>query len=285
MRFVHQESTEQAAANRSALPHEASFAGHRQRLTELIAEVTPAGTGQRLCVLGAGNGYDLELPSLAERFDEIHLVDLDADALAGARLRADAVTRARLFCHAPVDLSGLLEDLPRWAELRLTPQDLMDHPRRTAQHLVHVLGSRPFDTVVSACMLSQMQLSVLRGLGERHQLFEAVRYTLNLSHMRTLLELTAPGGRALFVTDVSSEQLTALPPSLADADALELLSASSRAGRVFDFAEPHALRAQFLQDPSLVALGRISKPGAAWIWQNGPAQRFLVYALELTRVA
>src|SRR6185295_19591792 len=57
-----------------------SYTSQRQRMTELFtgAGHSPAG---RLCVLGAGNCNDLDLPALLGAYREVHLVDLDEEAL------------------------------------------------------------------------------------------------------------------------------------------------------------------------------------------------------------
>src|SRR4051812_14797742 len=83
------------------------FASHRTRQTELALQ---AGGG-RLAVLGAGNCNDLDLPALAERFREIHLVDLDREALERALGRQPPEVQQALVLHAPVDVTGALEKL------------------------------------------------------------------------------------------------------------------------------------------------------------------------------
>ena len=64
----------------------------------LLPDVShPAG---RLCVLGAGNCNDLDLRRLSERFDEIHLIDLDPAALGEAvrRQGVEGCANVRLPC-------------------------------------------------------------------------------------------------------------------------------------------------------------------------------------------
>ncbi len=56
---VAAEIDEQRASNASAVPHFDVFAGQRERLTALPLAGVAAESGPRLCVLGAGNGYDL----------------------------------------------------------------------------------------------------------------------------------------------------------------------------------------------------------------------------------
>src|SRR6188768_3878413 len=262
---------EQALANLSALPHFSSFGDHRQRLTALAAALAPASAGT-LCVLGAGNCFDLDLDLIAGRYEAVHLVDLDAGALEGAVARQQAATRERLVLHAPLDLSGLLDRIDRWSDFQVTPEELMGHADATAAALRARVGG-PFDVVLSACMLSQMQLSVLRVLTEQHRLFEAVRWTLNLTHFRSLAALTRPAGRVLFATDVSSGNLHALDALVPEVDCRALVQQLSSAGKVFDFADPKRIAALLRDDPVLRGAFQpldMLDMSDAWLWSNGP---------------
>src|ERR1700733_9307107 len=70
----------QIQLNRATEKSADRFAPHRRRGTALAlrAEGGPAA------VLGAGNGNDVDLPALASRFEQVHLVDLDGEALRRA---------------------------------------------------------------------------------------------------------------------------------------------------------------------------------------------------------
>src|SRR5690606_20932541 len=142
-----------------------------------------------------------------------------------------------------------------------------------------------FDVVVSACMLSQMQLDVVRGFGDQHRLFPVVSWTLSVAHFRSLAELTKPGGKALFATDLTEATIHPLAEHYAREEGLALVSAASRARRVFDFAEPHRLRSMLDDDPALLRAFPSWQLADAWVWQNGPATRFLVYGAVLPRVS
>src|SRR5262245_39426462 len=78
------------------------FAGHRARLTALVLE----HASRRVAIVGAGNCNDLDLEALAVRSKEIHLIDIDAEAVQRARSRQPAAVAGALCLHAPVDLSG-----------------------------------------------------------------------------------------------------------------------------------------------------------------------------------
>ena len=62
-----------------------------------------------------------------------------------------------------------------------------------------------FDTVVSACLLSQIMHGCYVALGSHPQL-DAIANALAAAHLRVLVTLARPGGRVVLVTDtVSSE--------------------------------------------------------------------------------
>jgi hypothetical protein len=275
---------EQRSSNRSALAHFDSFASHREHLTAFIAAPHRAGASGRLCVLGAGNAYDLDLPRLATQYREIHLVDIDEAALARAYDRQGAATRARIVLHAPIDLSGLFEQLDAWRQFRVTPDDLTAYPEIASNRIVERLPA-PFDVVVSACVLTQMQHALVGALSSSHRLFEALRQLLNVMHLRTLAKLLAPGGRAILATDLSSSDLFSPAEVEASSDLRAFMSDLLEAGRVFYVAHPELLQWMGREDPVLRRSAEVSPPLDAWLWQNGVNHTFLVYVLELTRLA
>jgi len=125
---------------------------------------------------------------------------------------------------------------------------------------------------------------VLNVLGERHRLFEAVRWTLNLTHFRTLAALTRPSGTGLFATDACSNLLHPLHSLAPDTACVALLAELAKAQRLFDFAAPNRLAALLLDDPLLRGAFPRFDVSEAWLWNNGPETQFLVYASELRRL-
>jgi hypothetical protein len=280
-----EEIQKQVESNRNALAHFEDFAELRNRLTALLALRAKPGRGSRLCVLGAGNCYDVDLERLTSLYREVHLVDIDPAALERAWEREPPAVRARLVRHAPLDLSGMLDRIERWRVLDVTPEDLANHAGAAAGALVSALPG-PFETVVSACVLSQLQLSVVNVLSPTHPLFEAVRLVVNLTHLRTLAALAAPSdGRALLVSDVSSNLIAPLAPLEPGADLRPLLGQLMRDGRVIHVVRPDVVEQLTAEDPALRAMIARRDLVDAWLWQNGPERTFLVYALELSRAS
>jgi hypothetical protein len=272
---------EQRASNRSGLSYFEAFENHRRHVTALTVGTTPAGSDERLCVLGAGNAFDLDLEVLARHFKEVHLVDLDAAALERTLERVPAEVRSRFYAHAPIDLGGLLEKLERWAAMRVTPEELIAHPESVARAVTAALGG-PFSVVVSACVLTQIQFSALQVLTDKHPLFEAVRLTTSLTHLRLLNRLIAPGGRGVFAADLTSNQTYPLDRLPEDQDLRALYAELLAQGNVIYVSHPEILRSFASDDPVLTKELRMDGPVDVWLWRNGNTRVFLVYALELT---
>jgi len=271
---------EQFAANQSSLAHFDAFASHRSRLTRLLAERAPPSGSGRLCVLGAGNCHDLDLSQLLRVFEELHLVDLDEQALACARDRLPEAERGRVVAHAPIDLSGMLARLTDWKARRLRPEDVVRWPQVTAAAIARAIGHR-FEVVASTCLLSQMQLGLVQALGDQHPFFQAARYTVNVTHLRTLCRLLAPGGRAVLATDVVADPDLGDREFAPDEDLRPVLQEQARQAKLMYATHPALLRQIFAEDPVLRPRAVLSDPIDAWLWTNGPVRTFLVYAVEL----
>lgn len=290
MSLARIELERQQRSNLNAAQHIARFENHRRHLTALLArDRAPASLAQApepatLCVLGAGNAGDLELEPLSERYEAIHLVDIDQSALVRAHARQSPRTREHLVLHDPVDLSGMLQHLERWRLMEVSVEELLRQPTVASDAIAARLGQH-FDVVVSACVLSQMHLALRRALGEDHPLFGALGYTLTLTHLRALARLTRPGGRIVLATDVATERMAPLHELDVGADLRALLEQLIREGNVFNAVNPRALAEIAADDPYLTL--ELSPPEVtdAWLWHNGEQQIFLVCALELERRA
>jgi len=275
---------EQRLANQSSRAHAASYENHRRHLTRELLRGAATDGGESICILGAGNCNDVELGTLLQSYRELHLVDLDSAALQQAHARLSESEQARVHCHAPVDLSGMLPELERWGRFQLTPEELMGHPDTAAQALAERLGG-PFDSVASTCVLTQMQLAVLNALGESHRLFQAIRHTLSVTHLRTLASLTRPGGRTVFASDLVASDHLALASDITDVDLRRVFEEVVRQGNAIYVAHPRVLGSIVRDDPVLKRDLAPDPIHDVWLWQQGPARTFLVYAQHFGRRA
>jgi hypothetical protein len=249
------------------------YAGHRQHLTDLLLGLGPG----RLCVLGAGNGNDLDFEALARRFDEIHLVDIDPGALSRAAGRQRPATRARLRSHAPVDLSGLYHQL---ALHRPPSADAL-----VAAGAAEVLRQLPlgFDVVASCCVLSQMSWALENLVAGNAPPLDLLQQVLARIHLRTLLALLAPSGTALLAADMVSSDVYALD-ELPEGEDLAALASRIAAERVaFPVSNPELLRQILRKDSECQRLARPVELAAPWLWSGPKGLTYLVCPILLRR--
>ena len=259
------------------------FAGHRDKLSALIRQ---AG-GETLAVLGAGNCNDLDLAALAPLYREIHLLDLDPEAVSRARARLPDAVAAKIVVHAPVDLSGSYDRLPAFRGKAMSPAQLTSLPDQATARVLAGLGglAGSFDTVVSACCLSQIMHSCFLALGKHEQL-DAVATALARVHLRLLLSLLRPGGAALLVSDMVSSETFPLEEMWGTRPPLVLLAELERTGNFLSGTAATFVKRLFGSDPVAAALvdgtPLLIEP---WLWRLGADLSFAVYALSVRRRA
>jgi hypothetical protein len=252
------------------------MAPHRAQVTRLISEARgPAA--QTLCVLGAGNANDIDLVQLAAEFDRISLVDLDSTALERACERLTPDARAKIDLQNGIDLTGILPTLSAWPAD--TPPSLTELTTaiNAARNSPAPLSGQ-FDVVASTCVLTQLIDSVCMAVktdsAERNELILAVRNR----HLQLMVELLAPNGAGVLVTDfVATEtapELAFIADSAVPAAAIEWINRRN----FFTGANPYAISGQ-LQNQNPVGNIQVSP---AWRWDIG-AKQLAVSAITFRR--
>lgn len=257
-------------------------AGHREHLTSLL---TALPAGGELCVLGAGNGNELDLQRLAEHFGTIHLVDLDKEALELARDRQLAATREKIVLHGELDLSGVLPQLDAWGESFPDRAALGRAALSAAQGLVRELG-QSFPAVISNCVLGGLALPFQRAWITSRANWGDLLSTLDTIHLGTLAGATRPGGQALLVVDVASSQRTPALVELRGRSGEELQEFVNEARAASGLAlrpDPSDLARQ-LSAPGLSGLVSELRLSSPWLWSRDTDTR-LVYGLSFTHPA
>ena len=252
------------------------YAVHRAHVTDAILALAPA-SGGRVCLLGAGNANDLDLERLAARWGEVHLVDIDPTALSRAVGRQPAEVRAKLRLHAPVDLSGLYQQL----ESRGPKRDLV------TTGVAEVLAKLPgdFDLAVSGCVLSQMSWA-LQELADEGELPQAVlEQALLRIHLRTLLGLVRPGQPTLLVADLVSSDAYPFDELTPGTDLRALVEHLSEERIAYPVCNLALIKQILRKDEVLTAEGEPPQMGQPWLWTGRHDRTYLVYPLVLRRRA
>lgn len=276
------EAAQQSELNRSTASCWSLFEAHRQQVMRLIERHAPPANG-RLCILGAGNCNDLDLSRLCAIFSETHLVDLDADGLRAAVSRQGVEATLSVQLHAPVDLTGALDQFSRWIDDPPDDADITQMLERL--HAVNVPNGLPigyFDLVVSTTVLSQLIDSARRSLPETHPSHVPVVLETRNAHLRLMARLLKPGGAGLLICDLTSSE--AYPPlsTVPEHRLGEAMSYLISTHNFFTGVNPFAIHALFQTDPELAAC---SYQGLwhPWRWQISASREYLVYGLSFQR--
>jgi hypothetical protein len=268
----------QAGFNAESRDQWDGFADHRRVVSALLGAGSEAGP-TRLCVLGAGNGNDLDLPALLKAHREVHLVDLDPEALAAGADRQGVADHPRLSRHGGLDVTGLLEAIARWSphspiagsEL----EALVDWPARR----VGLALPGPFDVVASTCLLSQIVGNAFHSVGEHHPQFLGAVRAIRLGHLRLLAQLAGPGGEVVLISDVVSSERFPTLASAAESEFPSLLERRVSEGGIIHSTNPAELVALFRRDPILSSKVVSLETIPPWRWKLH-SRIYLVWALR-----
>jgi hypothetical protein len=270
----------QAAFNAASREHWDAFAPHRRRVSALLgADAAHDWPHTRLCVLGAGNGNDLDLPALLAAHREVHLVDLDPVALAGGAARQAVAGYQALRLHGGVDLTGMLDAIAAWTpHTSIGPADLAALGEWPAGRVGPTLPG-PFDVVASTCLLSQLIGTAFKALGPGHPSFGAVLRAVRAGHLRLLARLAGPGGVAVLITDVVSTDTFPALASVPESALPGLLPKLRLEGNYIHGVHPADLLSALRTDPVLSAEVRALEPAEPWRWRLHE-RGYLVWALR-----
>lgn len=263
------------------------FSSHRHHTTSNICEarnhILASQIEPTLAVLGAGNGNDLELDTIAKSFSKIHLFDFDPAALEylkSQQLTAPTVSEA-VVIEPPVDLSGVFSDLDNLPS-NVTESFVLEFAEKTRK-VENVLPNRQFDVVVSTSLTSQLLGSIVESFGDDSQFKNYMLIAIRDGHLKLLEKLTRPGGIGLLILDfVSSDTL----PELATADTDESMLATGRKAiderNFFTGTNPWAIKEAMakliVEDPSRP--WDIARP---WRWRIGDNRYYAVTAIRFSK--
>lgn len=269
----------QASFNASSRDQWDAFAPHRKRVSALLTKDGDASR-TRLCLLGAGNSNDLDLPALLTAHREVALVDLDPLAIADGAARQGVSAHPGLRLIGGVDLTAMLDAMASWTpQTSIGPTDLSALVEWPSTRLAPTLRG-PYDVVASTCLLSQIAGNAFRAVGERHPQFGALVRSIRVGHLRMLSHLTRPGGAAILITDVVSSERFAPLKTVPDSSLENVLLQLTREGGLIHGVNPAAIQAEVRDDPVLAARFARAESSSPWRWTLHD-RVYLVIALTL----
>jgi hypothetical protein len=268
----------QLSLNATSHPLWDAFAGHRRKVTELLTGGAEPSRS-RLCVLGAGNCNDLDLPALLAAHREVHLVDLEAEALNRGSERQGVAGDPNLQRHGGVDVTGVIDSVAEWTPRgTVHPETIAAMAEDPARRVAAALPG-PFDLVASTCLLTQIIGAAFHPVGAAHPQFLALVRATRTGHLRLITALTAPGGRAILITDITSSDALPALATLSEASLPGLLPALARDRNFFHGVNPAVLQSLFREDPILAARASELETIPPWRWDLR-FRLYLVWALR-----
>ncbi|MDB5353078.1 MAG: hypothetical protein JWN86_4325 [Planctomycetota bacterium] len=256
----------QVAFNAACRGQWEAFAEHRRCLTDVLARGATS-RGSRLCVLGAGNANDLDLPALLAAHREVHLVDIDAESLALGAARQGVAGHPGLRLHGGVDVTATLGVLSGWSPTSAVGRADLDALAAWPVSRAAAVLPGGFDRVASTCLLSQVLETAAHALGRGHRQLADVEAALLAGHLRLMARLAAPGGEAVLVAEsVSSDTLAELP-SMSPDELAGLQPRLHREGNHFRGMHPQHLLAALRADPSVGPRVASAASLMPWLWR------------------
>lgn len=274
-------SQEQQRRNAESAMAWTLYSPHRERVTQILLDArSPSAT--RLCLLGAGNLNDFYLPLLMSVFQELVLVDIDADAVQRGLTQQGFARDERIQIFAPTDLTGIYAELSSITLGQPASGELIERCLDTLRQPPNLFLETPCDVVASVGLLTQLIDAVSKTVGDSHPRFWDVVSAVRLQHLLLMLGLTKTGGAAVLVTEVvSTDSCPALNAvGVAGLESLLLKTIADR--NFFTGTNPAALHQLLKTEPRLaMQLARIEF-STPWLWPF-IARTYAVYAVILRK--
>ncbi len=258
------------------------FAFHRDQVANLIAG-NDCPRGGSLCVFGAGNCNDLDLSRILACFAEVHLVDIDSEAMLSGVAAQGVADHAAIRLHGNLDLTGICALVSQWRPA--SPVD--DQQINQVIEAVKCANTCPleesFDVVASVCLLSQLIEPLVDTLGDQHPRFLELLRLVRFGHLQQLVQSTRVGGTAILITDFVSSETA---PEIASASQQELPSMLAQLierRNFFHGMNPAVLMNSLCNDPLLSQHVGFAELLAPWVWDFG-VRHYAVAAIRFQRL-
>ena len=269
----------QLRLNRETLDFWRLYRSHREAVADLISR-TPQPGSASLCILGAGNCNDLDLARFTGGFAQVHLVDLDRQAMAKGVERQSPPAPGRISLHGGIDLTGILKTLATWERHR-PKRESIAHCIREARAFAGLPVPDRFEVVTSMCLLIPDH--------RFGRLDDRTRGRAPGAGAGSAAAPSAPAGgtafagrgRSFWFTDFALERGGARQPQTASPPPG---SAPASPGGDFLGTSPEELCALASNDPILRTQLCQARVSPSWLWRQNPRRTLRVCAIQFQRI-
>ena len=224
----------------------------------------------------------LDAERLATDFSEVHLIDVDAEALERGRESFPPDARDRVVTHAGIDLSGFQDRIDEWGDRFPDNAELGRAAVASIHSILRQIG-RPFHVVLSDCILSQLPIAYRRAWVSSRTNWNNLFTAITAVHLGTLVGSLERGGRGAIACDALGSKTAPELRELGGATPEELqrfVKDGLAQGKLALDPDPASLLAG-LAVPGLRELVDSPQVTQPWLWDTGDI--LLVYGLLFRR--
>ncbi len=275
--------SEHRRRNQSSRDAFVSYTGHREHVMNLL--VNPSRPRGSLCIVGAGNCNDIDLPRLLQHHDHISLVDIDPESVMAGVERQIGLANPRIWISESVDITGVLDHVQR-----IPSAEAVEERRHWFAELASLRAVEPrldspfaqYDHLASLCVLSQVIDTLAAMLGEFDAAFVTEVMGTRREHFEWIAGLVKPAGTATVVVDFVSTATFPHLMSIPEPELARELHAQITAQNFFTGLNPFAIEVLLKTDKTLSGLFHNVRLARPWRWDMG-AKQFAVAALTMDR--
>lgn len=255
------------------------YHSHRQKILEIIVSKSICSS-DRLCILGAGNCNDLDLNILVNKFREVHLVDLDNQALQNGISRQNLNNCSNLYIHGKIDLTKSLWFLSEFYQKSKPSEDDVKKFIQETNLSLNLNITEPFEIVVSVCMLTQLINTIIFAIGSNHPWLPEFILKIRNHHLNQLASLIKPNGWGLLITDIVSSDSCAEIATTPEEKFPFLVNKLILAQNFFHGVNPYKISSTLSSNPLLFEVRMLH----SWGWNFGP-RIYAVCAIEAQKIS
>lgn len=182
---------------------------HRHNSTKLILSTKRSG---KILFLGAGNCNDIDLITMIHNFSEVHLLDLDKNALLKG-LKRQNININDVYLHIK-DITQIIDHYNKILRRSYIYQPDIKRAVELLNRLQFpciVQLKNNFDVVVSQCIISQITFPITLILNNNIdrkfiETIQSFRDTLIRNHLLEMLNFLKEDGYGIVITDVVSSE-------------------------------------------------------------------------------
>ena len=146
-----------------------------------------------------------------------------------------------IHTHGGVYLTDLYEIFEQWRKQPPDDSEIVDAMNVAVNHLLPELDG-DFHDVISDCILSQIIEQTVLSMGESHPQLLTKITQIRQRHLDLMLNLTAPGGYVVVVTDIVSSLTAPILKLTSPGSLTQVVDALIQAGNFFTGCNPYALK-------------------------------------------